>query len=286
VAQTIQLPDGRSLELHESGDPEGFPVIFHHGTPGAGLTYPAWSTPGVRLVGYDRAGYGGSTRAPGRRIASVAADVLAIADALELDRFATWGISGGGPHALACGALCGDRVTAVASLAGIAPYPAEGLDWLAGMGQDNVDEFALTLEGEEASRPSAERNREEMLAATPEEIFAVFDSLLGDADRAALTGELAAFMHEGTAHGLAHGVDGWLDDDLAFVQPWGFELDAIACPVLVVQGGDDRFVPRAHGEWLAAHLPGAEAWIDDENGHLTLATTSVAKVHEWLLRHS
>jgi len=280
------MPDGRSLELHESGDPDGFPIVFHHGTPGAGLVYPAWSTPGVRMIGYDRSGYGGSTRDPGRTIASVAPDMLALADALGLERFATWGISGGGPHALACAALCGDRVTAVASLAGVAPYPADGLDWLAGMGQDNVDEFALTLAGESASRPSAEQHRAEMLAATPAEVFAAFDSLLGDADRAVLTGELAAYLHDGMAHGLEHGVDGWVDDDLAFVQPWGFELAAIRCPVLVVQGGDDRFVPRAHGEWLAAHLPGSEAWIDDENGHLTLATTSIAKVHEWLLRHS
>jgi len=282
---TIEI-GGRKLELHELGDPNGFPVVCHHGTPASGLLLDSWAMPGVRLIGYDRAGYGGSTRDAGRTIASVAADVLAIADALGFDRFATWGISGGGPHALACAALCGDRCVAAASLAGVAPYPADGLDWLAGMGQDNIDEFGLVLQGEAACRPSAEGQREEMLAATPEQVYALFDSLLGDADRAVLTGDLAAFVHEATVHGLEHGVDGWIDDDLAFVEPWGFDLDAIACPVLVVQGGDDRFVPRSHGEWLAAHLPGAEAWIDDENGHLTLVTTRVPQVHEWLLQKS
>ncbi len=152
------------------------------------------------------------------------------------------------------------------------------------MGEDNITEFGLALEGEEATRPSAERDRAQMLDSTPEQLFAAFDTLLGDADRAVLTGELAAYLHEATAHGLETSVDGWIDDDLAFVRPWGFALAAIACPLLVVQGGDDRFVPRAHGEWLAAHLPGAEAWIDDENGHLTLMTTSVSRVHEWLLQ--
>ncbi len=286
MSTTVSTSDGRTLEVHEAGDPTGFPIVHHHGTPGSGLLYAPWSTPGARVIGYDRAGYGGSTRDPGRTIASVADDIAAIADALGLDRFATWGISGGGPHALACAALLGDRVTAVASLAGVAPYPADGLDWLAGMGEDNVVEFHLVLEGEAAYRPAAERDRAEMLGTTPVELHAVFDSLLGDADRAATTGELAEYLHTIMIHGLESSADGWIDDDLAFVAPWGFELDAISCPVLVVQGGDDRFVPRSHGEWLAAHLPGSESWIDDVNGHLTLFEGSVPKVHEWLLQRS
>jgi pimeloyl-ACP methyl ester carboxylesterase len=280
------MPDGRTLEVHEHGDPQGFPVVAHHGTPASGLLYERWNTPGVRLIGYDRAGYGGSTRNHGRDVSSIAADVLALADALGLERFATWGISGGGPHALACAALCGDRLTAAASLAGIAPYGAEGLDWLGGMGEDNVHEFGLVLEGEHVLAPSLAADRTAMLAASPEDLFATVETLLGAADRAALTGALAEFLHAITVHGLEHGVDGWTDDDLAFAADWGFDPAAITRPVLIVQGGDDRFVPRAHGEWLAAHVPGCEAWIDDENGHLTLFESRVGDVHEWLLSHS
>lgn len=286
MTHTITMRDERTLELHELGDPDGLAVIAHHGTPASGLLYERWQTPGIRLIGYDRAGYGGSTRDAGRSIASVAADVEAIADELGLDRFATWGISGGGPHALACAALCGDRLTACASLAGVAPWGAEGLDWLAGMGEANVEEFDLVLAGEEALRPALDRDRAQMLDASPDGLRAVFETLLGDADRAVLDGPLVDFVHAGTVHGLGGGVDGWLDDNLAFVGAWGFELAAIDRPVLVVQGGDDRFVPRSHGEWLAAHVPGAEAWIDDENGHLTLLEHRVGEVHDWLLAHS
>jgi pimeloyl-ACP methyl ester carboxylesterase len=283
VARTITLPGGRRLEVHELGDPDGFPVVAHHGTPGAGHLYARWQTPGVRLIGYDRAGYGGSDRDRGRPVAAVAADVLTLADELGLERFATWGLSGGGPHALACAALCGERVVAAASLAGVAPWGAEGLDWHAGMGEDNVKEFDLVLAGEDALRPAVVRDRDDLLGSTAEQLRDVFATLLGEADRRVLTGGLAAYLHAITLHGLENGPDGWIDDDLAFVSPWGFALESIACPVLIVQGGDDRFVPKAHGEWLAAHVPGCEAWIDDENGHLTLYERRVPEVHEWLL---
>ena len=241
---------------------------------------------GIRLIGFDRAGYGGSTRHHGRNVATAAADVEDIADALGLERFATWGISGGGPHALACAALCGDRLTAAASLAGVAPWGAEGLDWLAGMGEANIAEFDDVLAGEDALRPSLERDRANMFAAEPDELRSVFESLLGDADREVLAGGIASWMDAAHRNGLRESVDGWLDDDLAFVAPWGLEPADISRPVLILQGGDDRFVPRSHGEWLASHVPGAEAWIDDADGHLTLMERRIPDVHEWLLAHS
>jgi pimeloyl-ACP methyl ester carboxylesterase len=282
----IQASGGRNLEVHEIGDPTGLPVIMHHGSPASGLPYNRWATPGVRLLAFDRAGYGGSTRNRGRDIAAVAADVEALADGLELERFATWGISGGGPHALACAALCGSRLTAAASLAGVAPFGADGLDWLAGMGEGNVEEFDLVLAGEEALRPTVERDRIKMIGSTPAGIREVLDTLLGDADRAVLQGPLIEHLHADAVHALEASADGWIDDNLAFVRDWGFDLAAITTPVLIVQGGDDRFVPRSHGEWLAARVPGAEAWIDDADGHLTLLEHRIPEVHDWLLAHS
>ena len=286
MPKTIQTPDGRSLQVHEAGDPNGLPVIVHHGTPGSGLLYDAWVTPGVRLLAYDRAGYGGSTRNRGRVIAAVVPDIEAIADAYGLERFATWGISGGGPHALACAALCGERLTAAASLAGVAPWGAEGLDWHEGMGEENITEFDLVLAGEEALRPAMERDRDGMLALSADDLRKMFDTLLGDIDRAALTGPLAAWLHADMRHGLEPSADGWIDDDLAFAAPWGFEPGDISRPTLIVHGSDDRFVPISHGEWLAARVPGAEKWLDDVNGHLTLLQNRVPEVHEWLLSHS
>ena len=288
--RTVSAGDGRRLTLHEGGDPNGLPVIVHHGSPSSGILYDRWLdhavANGIKLIGFDRAGYGGSTRLPSRNISAAAADVETIADALELEHFATWGISGGGPHALACAALCGDRLTAAASLAGVAPWGADGLDWLGGMGEANIAEFGHVLAGEDALRPSLERDRDEMLAAEPDELRSVLDSLLGDADREVLVDSIANWMDAAHRNGLRDSVDGWVDDDLAFAAPWGFELADISRPVLILQGGDDRFVPRSHGEWLASHVSGAEAWIDDADGHLTLMERRIPDVHEWLLANS
>ena len=171
-------------------------------------------------------------------------------------------------------------------MAGVAPWGAEGLDWHAGMGEDNVKEFDLVLAGEDALRPATERDRAEMLELSAEQMGETFQTLLGPADRAVLTGALAAWMHEDMQHGLAASADGWIDDDLAFAAPWGFDVADISRPTLIVHGGDDRFVPVSHGEWLVGHMSDAEPWIDDENGHLTLLENRVAEVHEWLLSHS
>jgi pimeloyl-ACP methyl ester carboxylesterase len=286
MTRRVELKDGRTLEVHELGEPDGFPIVFHHGTPGSGTIYDRWATPGVRVIAYDRAGYGGSTRRPGRAVVDVVADITAVADELGLERFATWGLSGGGPHALACAAVCDERLTAAATLAGVGPWNADGLDWLAGMGEGNRREFDLVLAGEDALRPALERERTEMLAAAPEQLRDAMAPHLSPTDSAALTSDLAEYFHGNMTHGIGDSSDGWIDDNLAFVMPWGFELSAITRPVLVVQGGDDLMVPRQHGEWLAANVPGAESRIDDAHGHLTLAEHLVPEVHSWLQSHS
>ena len=286
MTRRVELTDGRTLEVHELGEPDGFPIVFHHGTPGSGTLYERWATPGIRLIAYDRAGYGGSTRKAARAVVDVVADINAVADELGLERFATWGLSGGGPHALACAALCDERLTAAATLAGVGPWNADGLDWLAGMGEGNLREFDLVLAGEEALRPAIERERTEMLATASEQLREAMAPHLSPTDSAALTNDLAAYFHGNMTHGIGGTSDGWIDDNLAFVKPWGFDLSAIARPVLVVQGGDDLMVPRQHGEWLAANVPGAESRIDDAHGHLTLAEHLVPEVHSWLQSHS
>lgn len=286
MTRTIEAPGGRTLEVHEAGDPAGFPIVFHHGTPGSGGLFERWSTPGVRLLSYDRAGYGGSTRRPGRAIVDVVADVEAIVDALEIDRYATWGLSGGGPHALACAARCDTRLVAAASLAGVGPWDAPGLDWMAGMGEGNQQEFALALEGEHALRPALEAERAGLVAASADELRTAMAPHLSPTDARALTGDLAAYFNENIQHALSPGVDGWVDDDLAFTRPWGFELAEIDRPVFVLQGGDDLMVPPTHGRWLAEHVPGCESRIDDEHGHLTLVHDLIPEVHSWLLQHS
>jgi pimeloyl-ACP methyl ester carboxylesterase len=285
----VKAPDGRALQVAEGGDPNGMPVLVHHGTPASShisATLDALARDqGVRLIAYDRPGYSGSTRHEGRSVADCVGDVHAIADALGLERFASWGISGGGPHVLACAALCDDRLVAVASLAAVAPYEAEGLDWYAGMGEGNLVEFGAVEEGPEALAAFLGPAHADHMRAQPEEIVEVFQSLLGDEDRSVLTGAFAADILESGKQGLRDGYDGWFDDDVAFIRPWGFELAQIDRPVLLVHGEDDRFVPVSHGRWLAERIPGVEARIDPDDGHLTLIARRVAEAHEWLLRH-
>src|SRR4051794_11835917 len=172
----VTTPDGRTVAAYEHGDPDGRPVLVHHGTPGSGHVREKWiaqaAEQGIRLISYDRAGYAGSDRAPGRSVADVAGDAAAIADALGVERFATWGASGGGPHALACGALLGERVVAVATIAGAAPFDAGDLEFLAGMGEDNVTEFSAAIAGEDTLRPLLEEWAPGLRAATRDELVA------------------------------------------------------------------------------------------------------------------
>jgi pimeloyl-ACP methyl ester carboxylesterase len=288
VERTVRTPDGRTLAVEESGDPGGRPVLVHMGTPNSRLLYgPIMADAaarGLRLISYDRPGYGGSSPQPGRSVADCAGDVRAICAELGIDRLATWGISGGGPHVLACAALLPDLVTAAASLASPAPYGAEGLDYFAGMGQENVDDFSLFFTDEAAARAKTDQDREELLAASPEDAAKALESLLTPTDAAALRGELAEYLAYSNQDGLAPGSQGWFDDNCT-VRPWGFDLADITVPVLLLHGRQDMFVPFSHGEWLAAHLPGVEARLLDHDGHLTLMKDRVPEVHAWLSEH-
>jgi len=287
--KVIVVSDGRRLRLVEAGDPAGKPVLTFHGTPGDARLYGLHADDardrGIRLIGYDRPGYGGSTPQPGRSVADCAGDVRDIAGALGIDRLAVWGISGGGPHALACAALLPDLVVAVGSLASIAPYGAPGLDYFTGMGEENVADIELMIDDEVAAREKAGDDREHMLAMTLEDMGNAFPTLVSVVDAAALTPELGSYLWASMHDGLAPGVEGWWADGLAHVRPWGFELETIGIPVQLWHGRHDKFVPFQHGKWLAGRIPGVDAHLTDVDGHLTLIQRRVGEVHAWLLEH-
>jgi pimeloyl-ACP methyl ester carboxylesterase len=239
---------------------------------------------GLRLISYDRPGYGGSTSQPGRSIADCAGDVRAICAALEIDRLAMWGWSGGGAHVLACAALLPDLVTAAASLASIAPYEADGLDYFAGMSQDDAEDTRLLLTDPEAALAKTDKDREGLLAASASDLAQGFASMSAPVDAAVLQGEgeMAAWLAYAIHDGLAPGSQGWWDDSRAHLDPWGFELADITVPVLLLHGRQDNFVSFGHGQWLATHIPGVEAGLLDNDGHLTLAEHRIGEVHAWL----
>ena len=284
----IQSGDGRVVHVYDDGDPVGPLLVYHHGTPLSGLLPSLWAQvaqdEGVRLVSFDRAGYGGSDRRPGRRIADVVADTGRVADALGAKRFLVFGQSGGGPYALGCAILSPERVIAAVSMSGPAPFDAEGLDFMAGMGQDNIDEFDAALAGEDALRTFLAEQREALLATSPQTMHQVMESLLSPVDKAVLTGDLVDWLHAASIHGLEPGYDGWLDDDVATIQPWGFDLSDNRVPVLIQAGQRDRFVPHAHAEWLIDNIPTATDALSADDGHLTLLADFQRTVR-WLRSH-
>ena len=271
----LELSDGRRLHIYDAGlDGAGarLTIVWHHGTPNLGEPpeplLPAAVERGIRWVSYDRPGYGGSSPKPGRDVALAAHDVSAIADALGIGRFAVMGHSGGGSHALSCGALLPQRVLGAVSISGLAPYGAPKLDWFAGMGPAGTAELRAAAAGRRAL--------EAYLAS------AEFDpELFTPADHAALAGAWS-WLGKLAGRALDGGVDGMVDDDMAYVGPWGFEPGQVRSPVLIVQGGEDRIAPRSHGEWLARQISTSELWLRPNDGHISVLSSGEAAM-DWLL---
>jgi pimeloyl-ACP methyl ester carboxylesterase len=218
-------------------------------------------------------------------VADAAGDVQAIAEDLGIERLPIWGFSGGGPYTLACAALLPDLVVAAATVGSVAPREAPGLDYFTGMGQDNVDDIQLYLADADASRKKGRQQWEESMAVTAGQLTESWETLLSDVDAAVLTGEFADYIVRCIQDGLAPSEQGWWDDGVAHMAPWGFELGSIRVPVKVWHGREDRFVPFQHGEWLAEHVPGAESCLSETDGHLTLLVDRFKEVHDWLIAH-
>jgi len=270
----IGLPDGRALHMYDTGG-DGLPVVWLHGTPNLGPPprplFGAAARLGVRWLGYDRPGYGGSTPQLGRQVGSAASDVAAIADAVGARRFGVVGHSGGGPHALACAALLPDRVVAAVAISGPAPYGSAGLDWFAGMAPAGVASLTAATRGREAKEAfEADRPEEPDIGCT-------------SGDWAALSGDWA-WMIEVVEGAQRSGGSGAMDDDLATVGPWGFDPADVKVPVLVVHGDADRMIPPGHGAWLAGQIPGAQWWPRPGEGHITVLRSGEAAL-EWLVEH-
>jgi pimeloyl-ACP methyl ester carboxylesterase len=275
---SLDLDDGRRLQAydtvpteHSGGADDRLAVFWQHGTSNVGAPpeplFEAADRLGLRWVSHDRPGYGGSSPNPGRTVASVAGDVRRIADALDIDRFAVMGHSGGGPCALACGALLPARVRAVVSMSGPAPYDVDGLDWFAGMAAAGVGSNSAAARGRAAREAYADTDDDYGFTAEDEAALGDRWSWVLDVVRAA----------------AASGPGPVVDDDLAAVAPWGFDPERITVPVLLLHGGRDRVVPATHARWLADHCPAATLRLTPDDGHITLldhATDALAWLRE------
>ena len=259
----LVLRDGRTLHAYDReavGSPAPLTVVWHHGTPNIGLPpeplFPVSDRLGIRWVAYDRPGYGGSSPRPDRTVGSAADDVAAITDALGVERFAVVGHSGGASHALACGALLPERVAGVVSIAALAPFDAVGLDWFGGMSAAGAASLTAAAAGREA------KARYEATAPEADPGFIA-------ADHAELRGAWA-WLGKVVGPALKGGPGGLIDDDLAYVTPWGFEPSDIRAPTMLLHGARDRIVPSAHGVWLARRAPSAELRLTPDDGHISV----------------
>jgi pimeloyl-ACP methyl ester carboxylesterase len=268
ITRDLRLPDGRDLRIHDTGDGDTT-LVWHHGTPQTGMLYEPLlglaRERRIRLVSYARPGYGGSTPLQGRSIGSAGPDMAQVADALGIGRFAVMGSSSGGSHALACAALLPDRVTGVACFAAIAPFTG-GDGWFAGMANDGALRAAVA--GREARSRYGEENEFDPATFTA----ADFDALSG------MWGEMGVDAQRADRDGP----DGQVDDDVALVTPWGVDLAAVAAPVLLVQGGEDRIAPRSHAEQLASALAASELWLRPDDGHISVLD-ACPQAMDWLM---
>jgi pimeloyl-ACP methyl ester carboxylesterase len=284
AATHVSTADGRGLDVYFGGDgaASAGTVLYHHGSPSSGLIPPMWDRAaldlGLRLIGFSRAGYGGSDRRVGRSVADNVTDAVEVMDTAGVDRAWVIGWSGGGPHAIASVAVAPDRFAGAATIGGVAPWPAEGLDWFEGMGPENIEEFQATLADPQNSIRSAERDWQKWREVTAQELSDTLGGLIDHVDRASLTGEFADYLAASSRESLRESYWGWVDDDWAFTKPWGIDLGAVAAPVHIWQGGHDKMVPYGHGAWLAEHSGSACPHLLPEHGHLTLAVDSIRDI--------
>jgi len=281
----VTAQDGRVLGVAEWGDPAGRPVLGLHGTPGSRLNRPpdeaALRDAGLRLVTYDRPGYGASDRQPGRQVVDCVPDVEAVADALSIGWFLVSGVSGGGPHALAVAALLSDRVVTAECSVGPAPVAVLGAEWTAGMDEENVREFGWAMQGEQTLHLELSRQAEADLARMADDPSKVFsdDWEFEEADRVVLARtDMQQMLGEAWREAFRDGVWGWVDDDLAVLGPWGFEVSQISGRVVVRYGEQDVMVPAAHGRWLAANVPGATVLVSQQAGHMKEPQTRIQEL--------
>lgn len=286
----VPMPDGRVTEILTYGRGTAGTLVFHAGTPGGLVPRKQFADVcdmfDLRYVMAGRPGYGRSSPRPGRRIADIAEDVACVLDHVGVDTFISMGCSGGGPNVLACAALLPGRCIAAAAVVSPAPIDADGLDYYAGMGAANVEEWQLAEKGQAAIEPWLVQTVAGWGEISMDGFINSYEKLFPPADVAVCTTEFGKTFARSLKKATSTGVEGWLEDDLSLVAPWGFDLGAITTPVAVWTGKLDRFVSYEHSIWLARAIPGADLHVLAGHGHLSVQHEHLIDVVGDLLRKS
>ena len=280
----VTLPDGRQLAWAEFGAAGGRPVLSLHGSPGSRLSRHHDPQPlvesGVRMLTYDRPGYGLSDPQPGRTVADAVADIAVVLDEAGVDRVGVVGGSGGGPHALAMATLLPERCTVVHCVVGVAPYGAPGLDFFDGMDPENQRRFRTALRGRDATIEEFTADVNAMRERiTDDPVSLMGDMDLPEADREILR-RLGEHAFTAVAEAMRQGVAGFADDFVAMARDWGFDPRQATAPVVLSYGSHDVNVPAGHGRWLAEHVPHREVRVNDDAGHMMSPETGLALLAE------
>lgn len=271
-SENFVLSDGRALEIFTNSAPVSKAIVFHHGTPSHATLWNSWleylESKKIFAISYSRAGYGQSSRALGRSVVDVAGDINQVLEHFGVNSFVAIGASGGGPHALADSE--NGKCRGIITLAGAGAYGQTDLEFLAGMGEENHQEFGAAVTGIEALTSWMEANAGGHARVTGKAIIEAFGGLISQPDKDLLTAEYAEKFATQMRLALSTGYFGWFDDDLAFVRDWGFDLSKISQPVSIWQGDQDLMVPVAHSSWLHSKIPDSELVIQSGEGHLSL----------------
>jgi pimeloyl-ACP methyl ester carboxylesterase len=281
----ITLADGRKLGIIDTGQPDGIPILMNNGTPSSRVLYNGSidyaKKKGVRLISYDRPGYGDSTPLPGRTVGSAAEDVAAIAKSLDLEKLLVMGLSGGGSHVLSCAALLPDLVVAAVDLAGFAPIDAKGLDWYAGQTVDNKKELNTALKGLGSFKAAYYALVDYWKICRPADFYEAVKASF-PASVADITYDISNYSLSQVREGMKNGFDGWYEDDIATITPWGFDPGQIKIPVLLIYHEKDEGIPMAHGKWLASKIPNVQTNFTGKGGHLSMISR-IPEAMDWLL---
>ena len=274
----LKLTDGRNLDYISNEVDSKVAILFHHGTPGECTGWQKWLSEiqGVKAIAASRPGYGLSDRRKGRTVASDIDNGSQILNYFGIESFVSIGWSGGGPHAI--NMTRDSRCKGAITLAGVGEWGNVDLDFLDGMGPENHEEFGAAVAGESVIEKWMQTNVPAFANVQGSDLIESFGGLIGEADKKALTPEVAEVDAASFRRALSVSYYGWLDDDLAFVQPFGFDLAKVTKPVLVWQGDDDFMVPKAHSEWLAKHIPTAKLNFVPGHGHISLGESYRAEI--------
>ena len=281
----FKLADGRELQYLDNATSSDQAVVFHHGTPGHSSMWSPWlsllATAGINAIAISRPGYGSSSRQSNREVFSITSDITELLNSLGVKKFVSIGWSGGGPHCLAT--TFEPRNVGAITLAGVGAYGVSDLNFLEGMGQENHDEFGAALAGETSVRNWLIENASAMQTVSGDDIREAFGGLIGVADKAVLEGDYAEEMAASMRAGIEGSFDGWIDDDIAFIKDWGFDLAKIAKPVHLWQGDDDLMVPHSHSKWLEKHSPTSQLRFIPGQGHISLGINYQEEIIEQAL---